>query len=240
MFQEIFDTGNYLNLQSDNSFGDKLMRVLKVYGLLLLLLVFAVGPLTALTDKFVTVVMHHKSLNELNRNLFKQLHKKIGFVNSILFVCLLGPMFEELIFRFPLSFTKRRVTIALIIALFYFSASFYHPHSLVMLKLSIEVIVTLIIGGLCYAFVPDTPLNISPKRKTQLIVLSITLFGLMHISNYQPIDLPLLWIYPIYVIPQVVLGFGITYVRFKNGFGWGLALHCLINTITTLFTFWVK
>jgi membrane protease YdiL (CAAX protease family) len=237
MVNEIFALGNYPKLQPDASFAQKLFRLLKIYGLLLLVLFFAVAPLLLLTDKFVTLVVHHKSLNELNRHLFQSLHKKIGFVGSILFVCLAGPMFEELIFRFPLSFTKRKVTIGLSIALFYFGASFYHPHNLIMVKLGAEIVLAILVFGICYAYVPDIPLNLSDHLKKQLIILSIVLFALMHISNYRPVDLKLFWIYSIYVVPQLIMGIGITYTRFKNGFLWGLALHCLINTVTTLLTF---
>jgi hypothetical protein len=238
MFEEIFKISNYPYLQPDGDLGQKVLRVFKTYGLMMLFLI-ASGPILILTDKFVTAVLHHKSLNLGNRELFRNMHKKLGLINSILFICLIGPVFEELIFRLPLAFTRRRVAIGLLIAIFYASGAAYHP-KILMLKVVLEIAIALVITGACYFFIPDTPLSLSPGQKARMIIFSIMLFGLMHISNYRPFDISLLWIYPVYVIPQLLMGWGISYVRLKNGFIWGIALHCIINTVSTLLSFWVK
>jgi len=33
------------------------------------------------------------------------------------------------------------------------------------------------------------------------------------------------------------MGLALSYVRFKNGFIWGIALHCLINSVATTLAF---
>jgi membrane protease YdiL (CAAX protease family) len=75
-------------------------------------------------------------------------------------------------------------------------------------------------------------LEIAQKYKKPIIITSILLFGLMHIFNYVPLQWQLIWIYPLYVLPQLGMGIALTYVRFKNGFIWGIALHCLINSVS--------
>ncbi|MES2276863.1 MAG: CPBP family glutamic-type intramembrane protease [Bacteroidota bacterium] len=238
MLKEIFFISNYPHLERGSPFANKLVTFFKTYGLLLLVMI-AIGPVLILADKFVTHVLHHKSLNDQNREMFKQLYKKAGMFNAFLFICIIGPIFEELIFRFPLSFKKRQVAITLLIAVFYFAGAFVHP-KIIMMKVAVEIAIALIIAGLCIAFIPDTPLNMPEQRKRQLIITSMCLFALMHVANYRPMDWALIWIYPIYVLPQLLLGWGITYVRFKNGFVWGIALHCLINTVSTLLAYLIK
>lgn len=235
MLKEIFAISNYPFLQQDGDFSTKLLRIVKTYGALFLMMM-AVGPILLLADKLVTDVLHHKSFNLQNKQLFQQLFKKLGFVSSYIFICVVGPVFEELIFRFPLSFTRRSVVISALIALFYFSGSVYHPQGL-MLKVGLEIIIAAVIFILCGLYIPDTPLNLTPPQKRGYIILSICLFGMMHILNYRPVALNLIWLYPVFVIPQLLMGWAMTYIRFKNGFIWGIALHCLINTLSTLISF---
>lgn len=235
MLEEIFKISDYPYLQPDNGFGNKLIRLLKTYGGLFLAL-FAIGPVLILTDKFVTDVLHHKSLSAVNKQLFQQLHKKLGLVSSLIIICGIGPFFEELIFRFPLSFIKRHLAIALLIGLFYLSSVFFDVKNVGVIMLG-EIPFIIIACILCWRLVPATPINLKAGRKRQFIILSICLFGLMHVANFKPIDYRIIWIYPVYVIPQLLMGWAISYTRFKNGFKWGLALHCLINTVATLLSF---
>jgi hypothetical protein len=238
MLNEIFKISDYPYLQPDTNFTDKLVRLVKTYGWLFLALL-AIGPILLLADKFVTDVLHHKSLAAHNRQLFKELHKKLGFVDSLLLICLAGPFFEEMIFRFPLTLKKRNVIISGLIALFYFSSILFNVKVAGILLLS-EIPFVGIGCLLVWRLVPVAPLNVSAAGKRRFIIASICLFGLMHISNFRPLDTALLWIYPIYVIPQLLMGWAISYTRLKNGFAWGLALHCLINTVATVLSFKYK
>jgi len=242
MLKEFFAVGSYQRLQSDVTFQDKLVRVFKTYGLVLLALI-AVGPFLVLVDKFVVSVLHHKSLNDINTQQFKQLYKKLGTTVSVIFICLIGPMFEEAIFRLGLKFKRREVIIALFVAFFYFGATFARKavpanQGWIIVEICAALLV-MTIGICCYA-IPNTPLNLSDQIKLRLTVLSMILFGLMHAFNYKPLEWGLLWLYPIYVIPQLLMGWGLTYVRLKNGFAWGIALHCLINTVSTVLTLVLK
>lgn len=238
MLEEIFNIVNYQKLSTNNGWDARLFAVFKVYGIMVVAMI-AFGPLWLLADKLVTAVFHHKSFTAHYKEVFQQMYHKLGMPTAVLFICIVGPVFEEVIFRLPLSFKKRQVAIAAGVGVFYLGGTFFHP-TVLMLKIVIEVAIALLITFISFKFVPDAPLNISQRRRQQFIVLSICLFGLMHISNYKPLDWPLLWLYPIFVIPQLLIGWGITYVRFKHGFVWGIALHCLVNTISTLLSLLVK
>ena len=66
------------------------------------------------------------------------------------------------------------------------------------------------------------------------LLISAILFGLVHIANFAPINTTIWFLYPIYVLPQVVLGYLIVFLRLKHGFIYGLGLHILVNFIAVL------
>jgi hypothetical protein len=235
MLKEIFTISNYPYLDRDAAFINKLATFFKTYGIILLaMIIFA--PVILLADKFITTVLHHKSLDHQSREMIKQLFKKMGYIPAFIFVCVIGPMLEELMFRSPLTFKRRQIALAIVIASVYFGLNVFHIE-VTEPWVAFTVLVVLVIAGIGLLFIPNTSLIIPPERQKLFIMLSIFLFGLMHIFNFKPIEWPLIWIYPLFVMPQMIMGWAITYIRFKNGFFWGVALHCMINTISTLLAF---
>ncbi|GAB3936309.1 CPBP family glutamic-type intramembrane protease [Mucilaginibacter myungsuensis] len=241
MFQELFTVSQYPSLQPDQTFGAKLLRVFKTYGLVFLGLI-AVGPILVLADKFVKEVLHHKSLLDINQKQFSQLYKYLGKPLAVTFICVIGPLMEELIFRLWLNFKKRYIAVSALIAMVYFGMAILKR---VTPQLWLPITIGLATGALFtllfrYRNIPSgATAQVSDIVKHRLIILSMVAFALMHVSNYRP-ELSLFWIYPIYVIPQLIMGWGITYVRFKNGFAWGVVLHMLMNTVATLAGLWMK
>jgi membrane protease YdiL (CAAX protease family) len=55
-------------------------------------------------------------------------------------------------------------------------------------------------------------------------------FGYIHLFNYQ-IDTQILLFSPLLVLPQIILGLVIGYVRIRLGFLWAVALHAFYNGI---------
>jgi hypothetical protein len=156
---------------------------------------------------------------------------KLGYWESMVFVCLLGPLLEETVFRLPLSFKRIHVAWSLALAIFVGGSTLFKQSTIAApLTIAAAISVWLIIRYLIpYGFGQQR----SPYKR-YFVVASIVIFGLMHVSNYSPLQWPIIFIYPIYVLPQVCMGWGITYVRFKNGFFWAVGLHCLINTVAML------
>jgi len=241
MLKEILTIGNYpyLKLSSDRGFTDKLGRVFKTYGFVVLALVFIAAPIIASTDFFVVHVLHFKGIDRQGKaNLHSLLHKHYYF--NLVYICLLGPILEETVFRLPLSFKKTHIALSIACAALLFVVLSVKPVFLIgecgilctfIIELSLVVILFFITKWLL-------PNDIQPSDRSQkwLIILSIFLFGFMHISNFSPIQWPIIWIYPLYVVPQLFMGWFITYVRFKNGFIWGIVLHCLINSLAMVLT----
>ena len=219
--------------QTPTLFSTKLATLFKAYGLVFLSLIFIAAPVVALSDKFVVNVLHFKSIMDNDKIAFRHLFEKTGYVKGLLYICLVGPILEETVFRLPLAFKRIPIAIGIAAAIFLFSTLLPSKQinaSLgVLWVFAIRVVVAVLIFFILKKIIPRG-VNLSKDAKKWIIITSMVLFGLMHIANYSPLQWPIIWVYPLYVVPQLIMGWLITYVRFKNGFVWGIALHCLINS----------
>ena len=58
------------------------------------------------------------------------------------------------------------------------------------------------------------------------------IFGFIHITNYE-ISTNVLLLSPILVLPQILLGFYLGFIRIRFGLLWSIALHAIYNGILT-------
>lgn len=236
MLKEILSINNYsyLKLTVDKNFIDKLGRVFKTYGFVLLTLVFIAAPIIASTDYFVVHVLHFKPIDKQGKdNLHNLLQKNHYF--ALVYICLIGPKLEETIFRLPLSFKRTHIALSFACATFLFGMFSVKSKFLIGVfgklgTLGIQIALVAILFFVIKRLLPDN-IQLSDRTKKWLIVLSICLFSCVHISNFSPLQWPIIWLYPMYVLPQLFMGWLITYIRLKNGFIWGILLHCLINSV---------
>jgi membrane protease YdiL (CAAX protease family) len=233
VLQQIFKVGQYPNLllNEKDSFGGKVLNLLKTYGILFLAII-AVSPTLLMVDYFVVHVLHYKTISEVQKHGMSQFLHKMGYWKAIVYICLIGPLIEETVFRLPLSLKKGHIALAFAAAAFLFSGFLLKDIKLPWLNLSVRLSITILVYVICFFTAPKGLSIIDHRFRKHLIVLSIILFGLMHIGNYTPIQWPVIWIYPVYVLPQILMGWAITYIRFKDGFWWGFLLHCLINSVS--------
>jgi len=232
MLEEIYAIGKYPLLKNDSTFQSKLILLLKIYGIVFLLNFFS-APLYLLWE-FIVTHLHYKSLAAQYKTSMHSFLAKYGYWKAILYVSLIGPVIEEIIFRLPLSFKRKHIAVAFGCALVLLAKAL---PTLNQQNLSINILARLILFVLGYfALLKSLPQNITPNKRAQkgFILSSIIIFGLLHTFNYAPFQWGIIFIYPLYVIPQLFMGWFLTYVRFKNGFFWGVALHVLINSITIL------
>ena len=242
MLKEILSINNYpyLKFTADHDFIDKLGRVFKTYGFVLLALIFIAAPLVSSTDYFVVHVLHFKAINKQSEfNLHKLFEKNHHF--SLIYICLLGPILEETVFRLPLAFKRTPIALSIACAAFVFGVLSVKPKFLISIfgtlcTLGMEIALLVVVFFAVKRLLP-AEIQLSDRTKKWLIVLSICLFGCMHIGNFTPLQWPIIWVYPLYVVPQLCMGWLITYVRLKNGFIWGIVLHCMINSVTMVFAF---
>lgn len=232
MLEEIFAIGNYPTLKNDNTFQNKLILLFKIYGIIFLLNIF-IAPLSLLWETIVAN-LHYKSLTLQYKTSMHSFLAKYGYWKAILYVSLIGPIIEEIIFRLPLSFKSKHIAIAFGFALVLLAKII---PGLGNQNLTINILARAALFAVGYfALLKSLPQNTALNKKTQkgFILASIIVFGLLHTFNYAPFQWGIVFIYPLYVLPQLFMGWFLTYIRFKNGFIWGIALHVLINSVIML------
>ena len=194
--------------------GILLYFVLQICALLLMFLV----------DEFLIKKMGFPSVFKL----MLESQKKIKGYYSIFMVVILGPLVEELIFRLILVPKRRNI------AIFTFVFSF-----LVLNKTYYINKIDWLLGLL--SFLVFNLLKRNPKIETAIgkrqkiiTMVSVVLFGLLHIVNIETLHWELALLYPVYVLPQMISGYVCSVQRLKLGFVWGLLFHSMNNLMAFL------
>lgn len=232
MLEEIYAIGKYPGLKNDSTIQSRVMLLFKLYGIILLFN-FLSAPLFLLWE-FIVTHLHYKSLAAQYKTSMHSFITKYGYWKAVLYISLLGPVIEEIIFRLPLSFKRKHIAIAFGCALVLLAKVIPGVGNQSLIVNILARVVLFIVGY--FALLNSLPQNINPNKKAQkgFILASIITFGLLHTFNYAPFQLGIIWIYPLYVLPQLLMGWFLTYIRFKNGFFWGVVLHILINSFAML------
>ena len=201
--------------------GILLYFVLQICALLLMLLV----------DEFLIKKMGFPSVFKL----MIESQKKIKGYYGFFLVVILAPVVEELIFRLILVPKRRNI------AIFTFAFSFLiinKPYYLI--EIDWLLLMSLAVSGLLSFLVfkllkrkPEIETVIGKRQKITTIV-SVVLFGLLHIANIENLHWELVLLYPVYALPQMISGYVCSVQRLKLGFIWGLLFHSMINLMAFL------
>ena len=201
--------------------GILLYFVLQICALLLMFLV----------DDFLIKKMGFTSVFKL----MMESQKKIKGYYGIFIVVILGPLVEELIFRLILVPKRRNIAIFTFVFSFLVLNKTYYVN-----KIDWLLLVSLVVSGLL-SFLVFNLLKRNPKIETAIgrrqkivTMVSVVLFGLVHISNIETLHWELELLYPVYVLPQMLLGYIFSVQRLKLGFIWGLLFHSMNNLMVFL------
>ena len=220
MFFNIFSKNDFSNI----SHFKKILLVLITYMLLVVCIVFSM-ILISWADNIVKALGYESIVNIIALS-----NKEIRAENFYVVVFIV-PILEEILFRLILLPKRENISVFILFLSFYVlngnftTLNFSETHLYV--NASISVLLSII-------FYKNYKLyGVSVERKTKiLIVFSIILFGLAHISNIKPFHSELILLYPFFIIPQMIMGYFISNIRIKLGFFWGVLIHCLINFIS--------
>lgn len=201
--------------------GILLYFVLQICALLLMFLV----------DEFLIKKMGFPSVFKL----MIESQKKIKGYYGIFMVVILGPLVEELIFRLILVPKRRNI------AIFTFAFSFLIINkTYYLIEIDWLLLMSLAVSGLL-SFLVSNLLKRKPeietaigKRQKMITMVSVVLFGLAHIANIENLHWELTLLYPVYVLPQMILGYIFSVQRLKLGFIWGLLFHSMNNLMVFL------
>lgn len=155
---------------------------------------------------------------------------------SFLKVAIIVPILEEILFRLYLKPTDINIKISLIsfplILSYMVTKNYFSIYTITTLIACIFFLFS--ITSLYYA---KHVQNFIKKNNQCFIIISIISFGLMHLINIIKLDHfqeNIFYIYPLFIIPQIIIGYFITNIRLKFSFKWGLALHVLLNSISMI------
>ncbi|MCC9043054.1 CPBP family glutamic-type intramembrane protease [Myroides sp. M-43] len=163
--------------------------------------------------------------------------KELGVPLFVLLVTVIGPFLEELTFRLGLRYKPSYLLISFVFIALYILASMSKiSESLVV---SLAILFTVIFLILVYF--------VSQKgEKSQMFYVTYypyifygvaIVFGYVHIANFEDITARILWLSPLIVLPQILLGLGMGYVRVRLGFWYGVLFHILHNSVITFFLY---
>jgi hypothetical protein len=210
--------------------GKKIRTIIGLYFFTLGFLMLSVG-IREIVEHFLILIFHLKSFDKTllqNEHSIKiQLGKYGAFMAAVVF----APIIEEIIFRLPLNTKGWSISLSIGFLLysclgfkiFYFNFLSIYSYLKIV---SFLIILPLIINWLF------TKYNLQQRiiqHYKLFFYLMIVVFALAHISNYAPIDYRYIYIYPIFVLPQFVMGLTLGYIRNKFGLPYSILLHSVIN-----------
>lgn len=170
------------------------------------------------------------AINKLKNNLSPFLIFLIGV--------LLVPFMEEIIFRLSLIFKPIFLAIAssllfyVLLSKFYFKTNYLFLDSTLFLRL----ILTLIIGILVFIIASNFSNRLIifwNNNFKWIFYISVIVFGFSHVYNYQ-IGTHDLIIVPFLVLPQLLGGVFLGFIRIKYGFVYGCIFHSCFNVLPML------
>lgn len=213
--------------ENNSSFTDKVKElfvfILCMYGVL-----FIAGIFLKLIDFFI----YHESNFSFYDAILKE--QKINLKRyPIYYIIIIAPFIEELIFRLPLSLKRKHIPFISII-FFYLLVGKVYDLNINSFNTWIKIVISFLSGLTIYFFTKESLLKVISGKFYIFYFYALSIcFGLMHIFNfYKVVPNNLLFIVPLYVIPQIIVGCFAGYIRLKNGFVWGLAIHCIYNTFS--------
>jgi uncharacterized protein len=143
------------------------------------------------------------------------------------------PIIEEIIFRLILRPTSTNIIFYLLFTFFVFIFSIYKHNSFIM-----------IISFCIAAFIVFILSDKEKIAKTQFLILrhygvffylACVLFGLVHVFNNEHFTVTFLLLAPIFILPQIICGGFLGFIRIRYGIIYSILFHSLINLIPAIF-----
>ncbi len=204
------------------SFFEKLKKLIVSYFLTFLFVFFSIFIINII-DYIVINFFNTPSILTLLKKTNNDINK-LGWIKIVLII----PLIEEIIFRLFLVTTKLNLLLTSSFILFlFFNKSFFniqYNSYITYLYLVIIIIINILLNK--KIFIIQKIIN---KRINYFSTMSFLLFGFVHIMNIRELNFSIFFLYPFFILPQIIMGYFITNIRIKLGFLWGVSLHSFIN-----------
>lgn len=219
-----------INQKRQYYYKEKILFLLKcillyfLFSITSILLIFAV-------DEFIVHGLGFPSI----RALIKKSKSMIIENYNLFSIVILVPLIEELFFRLILKPYKKNIAFFSFMFSFMICYGGQYPNK-IDTYLLFSLLISLLFSVLVF-YVLNKKTHIEEilwKNQKILVIFFTLIFGLIHISNIDKVG-TLHWklslFYPIYVLPQMIMGYFCAVLRLKSGLIWGVLFHSIINLI---------
>ncbi len=174
-------------------------------------------------------------IDEFNYTL-STIKETLGILKYLLIVIVIGPVYEEFIFRYGLNFKKNSLIVSLSLASSIFFISYVeiitNPISL-FLPVSTFFVTFYILNKI----ITNRMIHYVKVKHTKLIIyLFATAFALIHISNVENFDFALIPYYVVSVLPLFNLAMVSSFLRINICIIYSIGFHIFWNILVTIFT----
>ena len=199
-----------------------------------LVFVMIAGILILLLDNFLVKQLGIASIYKQIRATNQGVKDYFGHY-SLAIMVLAVPLIEETIFRLALNLKKISLSIAIALLCFRLLGNSFIRIDYQAITYWLSAAGSIGVLFALYYFIPQDYLKkIGSKFFKNIYYFSAISFGLVHILNIKPFRPELILLYPLFVLPQIIMGFFFGNIRMQRGFVWSVALHGLLN-ITSFF-----
>ena len=179
-------------------------------------------------DEIIVKNLNYPSIHDL----FRKSKSNINNNYNIFLIVLLLPFIEELFFRLILVPSRRNITIFTFLLSLFLCYGGLYPQKIdwfLFLSITISSVTSVII---LYFLNKNSKIELFFLNKQKILtIISFVTFGLIHLGNIEKIYWELILFYPVYVLPQISIGYFCSILRLKFGFIWGVLFHSTINLI---------
>ncbi|MBT2162662.1 CPBP family intramembrane metalloprotease [Zobellia sp. KMM 6746] len=179
----------------------------------------------------------------VQEQIFKQPQSFLRFKSSLsnaYLVILVGPLVEELCYRFYLKINRLTISISLFFTVYfllslYARSWFYDFHNETFI---IRVVASFFLVSLLNLRLGSVINKLKGINLKYVLWFSCCTFALIHLLNFVPLTFYQKIFFPVLVLVQFVYGVVFGFLRLKHGFIWGLLLHIFINATGFAYGYW--
>jgi Type II CAAX prenyl endopeptidase Rce1-like len=149
---------------------------------------------------------------------------------------IIGPILEELVYRLPLLFSRRNISISLtVFSYFMISDGLHNSRYFTTENLIIRIAIAILVGFLTYLLLGKNKVyklfyDFWIKNPLFIFYFLSFSFAFSHLSNYTG-DWRIYLIAPIITLPQLIYGLTYSFIRLKSGIQYSILIHMFINLI---------
>ncbi|MCD8425021.1 CPBP family intramembrane metalloprotease [Tenacibaculum dicentrarchi] len=168
---------------------------------------------------------------EIPLNLIETGLESFSEIEILILASIYAPILEELSFRLPLKLSKWNLTIASI------GLSLSFCRVLAELKYEYSLILSITVGIIVYLVLNEKRLknilDFSSKNKLPIFYSFLLIFSFLHLKNYE-LTIELLIFSPIFLLPRILDGILLSYIRLNSGILSAILFHSFNNSFFSI------